>query len=186
MSRLLGYLAILALALAMHYSVAAQNNANADFDGDGTVGFSDFLAFAGQYGTQRGDGRYQAKYDLNSDGMIDFADFLLFASSFGNTHIPAANSGQPVVDQNIDLPAGNYIQFRFTVDTDTQQNVVLQGEFSVENGTVQMAVMNESEFRTWQTGGMPGVLYSPGNTSGETFRLPIDDSDTYYIVFRFC
>ena len=46
-----------------------------------------------------------------------------------------------------------------------------------------MAVMNESEFRTWQTGGFPGVLYSPGNTSGETFRLPIDDSDTYYIVF---
>ena len=28
------------------------------FDGDGTVGFSDFLAFAGQYGSTRGDGRY--------------------------------------------------------------------------------------------------------------------------------
>lgn len=94
-----------------------------------------------------------------------------------------ANSGQPVVDQNIDLPAGNYVQFRFTVDTDTQQNVILQGEFSVENGTVQMAVMNESEFRTWQAGEVPNVLYSPGNTSGETFRLPIDDSDTYYVVF---
>ena len=94
-----------------------------------------------------------------------------------------ANSGRPVVDQNIDLPAGSYVQFRFTVDTDTQQNVVLQGEFSVENGTVQMAVMNESEFRTWQAGETPGVLYSPGNTSGETFRLSIDDSDTYYIVF---
>ncbi len=94
-----------------------------------------------------------------------------------------ANSGQPVVDQTIDLPAGSYIQFRFTVDTDTQQNVILQGEFSVENGTVQMAVMNESEFRAWQAGGEPDVLYSPGNTAGETFRLPIEDSDTYYVVF---
>ena len=63
-----------------------------DFDGDGTVGFSDFLPFAGQYGTQRGDGRYQAKYDLNSDGAIDFSDFLLFASSYGNT-VPPTNGG---------------------------------------------------------------------------------------------
>lgn len=94
-----------------------------------------------------------------------------------------ANSGRPVVDRTIDLPAGNYIQFPFTVDTDTQQNVVLQGEFSVENGTVQMAVLAESELRTWLEGGTPDVLYSPGDTSGETFRLPIEDSDTYYVVF---
>ena len=56
-----------------------------DFDGDGTVGFTDFLAFAGQYGAQRGGGRYQAKYDLNSNGAIDFADFLLFASNYGQS-----------------------------------------------------------------------------------------------------
>ena len=56
-----------------------------DFDGDGTVGFPDFLAFIGQYGTRRGDGRYQAKYDLTTDGVIDFADFLSFASRYGQS-----------------------------------------------------------------------------------------------------
>ncbi len=61
-----------------------------DFDGDGMVGFSDFLAFAGRYGTRRGDGRYQAKYDLNRDGAIDFSDFLSFAGSYGK---PPPNSG---------------------------------------------------------------------------------------------
>ena len=94
-----------------------------------------------------------------------------------------ANSGQPVVDRSFDLPGGSYVQFRFTVDADIQQNVVLQGEFSVENGNVQMAVMIESEFRTWQENGTPDVLYSPGDTSGATFRLSIDDSATYYVVF---
>lgn len=108
--------------------------------------------------------------------------FLTFAIAGCGDDNPA-NSGRPVVDRTIDLPAKHRIQFPFTVDTDTQQNVVLQGEFSVENGTVQMAVLAESELRTWLEGGTPDVLYSPGETSGETFRLPIEDSDTYYVVF---
>ena len=94
MNRFLGYFAVVAIALAMHQPVGAQTNA--DFDGDGTVGFSDFLAFAGQYGAQRGDGRYQAKYDLNSDGAIDFSDFLLFASSYGNTVPPSGGDSEIV------------------------------------------------------------------------------------------
>ena len=91
LKRVFGCFAVVAIVLAMHQPVAAQNNA--DFDGDGTVGFADFLAFAGQYGTEQGDGRYQAKYDLNSDGMIDFADFLLFASSYGQSVPPPKRGG---------------------------------------------------------------------------------------------
>ena len=54
-----------------------------DFNGDGRVGFADFLAFADQFGTRQGDGRYEAKYDLDSDGTVGFGDFLIFSSSFG-------------------------------------------------------------------------------------------------------
>ena len=64
-----------------------------DFNGDGTVGFADFLAFAGQFGTRRGDGRYQAKYDLNGDGAIDFRDFLSFAGSYGQSVPPSGGGG---------------------------------------------------------------------------------------------
>ena len=108
---------------------------------------------------------------------------LMFAIAACGDDNPA-DSGQPVVDQSFDLPGGSLEDFRFTVDTDIQQGVILQGEFSVKNGTVQMAVMGESEYQIWQEGGTPVVLYSPGETSGEPFRLPIDDSDTYYIIFR--
>ena len=51
-----------------------------DFNGDGRVGFADFLAFVGQFGTRQGDGKYEVKYDLNSDGTIGFGDFLIFSS----------------------------------------------------------------------------------------------------------
>ena len=108
---------------------------------------------------------------------------LIFAIAACGDDNPA-DSGQPVVNQTFNLSSGSIEEFRFTVDTDLQQNAILQGEFSVENGSIQMAVMGEDEYQTWIEGGTPTVLYSPGETSGETFRLPIDDSDTYYIVFR--
>ena len=108
---------------------------------------------------------------------------LIFAIAACGDDNPA-DSGQPVVNQTFNLSSGSIEEFRFTVDTDVQQNIILQGEFSVENGSIQMAVMGEDEYQTWIEGGTPTVLYSPGETSGETFRLPIDDSDTYYIVFR--
>ncbi len=80
------------LALLMHpLSLSAQNSTagdhvlTPDFDGDGQVGFLDFLAFAGQFGARQGDGRYDASYDLDRDGEIGFSDFLIFSNSFGKS-----------------------------------------------------------------------------------------------------
>ena len=54
-----------------------------DFDGDGKVGFGDFLLFVAQFGLSQGDAGYDARYDLDGDGRIGFSDFLLFANAFG-------------------------------------------------------------------------------------------------------
>ena len=83
-----GILVLVAIAFAGLVSVDAQTAADADFDGDGKVGFSDFVAFAGKFGTSRGDGRYEAKYDLNGDGRVGFADFVAFARFFGQSGVP--------------------------------------------------------------------------------------------------
>ena len=56
-----------------------------DFDGDGTVGFEDFVLFARAFGTAPGDGLYESRFDLNGSDRIDFADFVLFAGVFGQT-----------------------------------------------------------------------------------------------------
>ena len=55
----------------------------ADFDGDGTVGFSDFVQFAGVFGSSRGDVGYDARYDLDGNGSVGFSDFVIFAGAFG-------------------------------------------------------------------------------------------------------
>jgi hypothetical protein len=54
-----------------------------DFDGDGQVGFPDFLRFAGVFGRRVGDIGYNRLFDLNQDGRVNFPDFLLFAREFG-------------------------------------------------------------------------------------------------------
>lgn len=64
-----------------------------DFDGDGMVGFADFLQLAGVFGSSRGDGTYQSKYDLDGDGAIGFPDFLIFTNDFGKPVSPPSGNG---------------------------------------------------------------------------------------------
>ena len=54
-----------------------------DFDGNGTVDFSDFSQFASKFGRSEGDDGYEARFDLNGDGEIGFSDFVDFAQNFG-------------------------------------------------------------------------------------------------------
>ncbi len=54
-----------------------------DFDGDGEVGFGDFVKFAAKFGFSRGEVGYDPRFDLDRDGTIGFADFLVFAWAFG-------------------------------------------------------------------------------------------------------
>ena len=54
-----------------------------DFDGDGTVGVSDFLQFVEQFGFSENDEGYEARFDLDGDGVIGIGDFLIFVNAFG-------------------------------------------------------------------------------------------------------
>lgn len=61
----------------------ASSGPSPDLNGDGSVGFPDFLIFAQAFGQSSGDPGYNASADLNSDGNIGFPDFLVFAQAFG-------------------------------------------------------------------------------------------------------
>ena len=56
-----------------------------DFDGDGTVGFTDFVQFAANFGLSQGDLGYDERYDLDDDGLVGLSDYLIFARNFGKT-----------------------------------------------------------------------------------------------------
>ena len=83
-----GLLVVMGIIFGGIAFVYAQTAADADFDDNGQVGFSDFLSFAGKFGTSRGDDGYEAKFDLDSDGQVDFSDFLAFAGFFGQSAVP--------------------------------------------------------------------------------------------------
>ena len=73
-----------ATALAITVDANGDDTASIpDFDGDGTIGFGDFVILAGVFGARQGDGKYDATYDLNDDGEIGFSDFVIFAQNFG-------------------------------------------------------------------------------------------------------
>lgn len=55
-----------------------------DFDGDGTVGFGDFLAFAARFGSVAGDSGFEPAFDLDGSGAVDFPDFLILVEAFGS------------------------------------------------------------------------------------------------------
>ena len=54
-----------------------------DFDGNGTVDFSDFAQFAAKFGRSEGDDGFDPLFDLNGDGEIGFSDFVSFSQNFG-------------------------------------------------------------------------------------------------------
>ena len=87
-----------ATASAISFDAVVQDTATIpDFDGDGTIGFGDFLQFAAKFGLGQGDDGFDVRYDLNGNGEIGFSDFLLFAQDFGKAapspivSIPDAN-----------------------------------------------------------------------------------------------
>ena len=54
-----------------------------DWDGDGAVGFGDFVKFTAKFGFSRGTVGYDPRFDLDRDGAVGFSDFLIFANAFG-------------------------------------------------------------------------------------------------------
>ena len=66
--------------LVAFLSVTVVSNAiPADFDGNGSVDFADFLLFAGAFQNPDAD----PKFDLDGSGVVDFPDFLIFVEGFG-------------------------------------------------------------------------------------------------------
>ncbi|MFT5367005.1 MAG: hypothetical protein ACI8V2_001962 [Candidatus Latescibacterota bacterium] len=74
-------------------TVQGTSEPSADFDGDGEVGFTDFISFAGKFGTRVGQEGFDPRFDLDGDGSIGFPDFITFAGKFGT------KTGKPVLSK---------------------------------------------------------------------------------------
>ena len=74
---------------SVDYSVLATSSIQSwsdligDYDGNGEVGFADFLGFAESFGKTAAEG-HDERHDMDANGKIDFSDFLKFATRFGD------------------------------------------------------------------------------------------------------
>ena len=110
------------ITLTARVSLEVSTAPSPDFDGNGTVGISDFLQFVNHFGTSRGGTGYDAKYDLDGNDTIGISDFLIFVNSFGSQVPPSGGGGSspdlivasPSVSDNT-LTTGQSFTLRATV-----------------------------------------------------------------------
>ena len=69
--------------MVLKFSQPGAGTLRSDFDGDGSVGISDFLLLTSHFGSAAGHANYDARYDLDGDGQIGIGDFLIFVQDFG-------------------------------------------------------------------------------------------------------
>ena len=73
-------------------AIAALGSVAGDLDGDGSVGFSDFLVMSANFGANV-EGYHQG--DLDCSGDVTFADFLVLSANFGESGGTAASVPEP-------------------------------------------------------------------------------------------
>ncbi len=156
---------------------------SADFDGDGTVGISDFLLFTAHFGTSRGQTGYDAQYDLDSNGSIGISDFLLFVNEFGGPPSGGGGGGggnpdlvvdSPTVSDNT-LTTGQSFTLRATV---RNRGGGQAGSTTLRYYRSTNATISTSDSQV----GSDGVSsLSAGGTSAESITLTAPSSSgTYY------
>ncbi len=92
-----------------------------DFNNDGVVNLTDFLAFARMFGTSQGEAGYDARGDFDNDGSIDLSDFLAFAENFGKA-APSSGAGGPVTVVGTEGSEGDQLIFRSFKVSETRLN----------------------------------------------------------------
>lgn len=155
----------------------ATGSLASDWDNDGEVGFSDFLAFTEVFGAVVGDARYDVRFDLTTDGTVDFQDFLVFSAAFGTTSTP------PLASPDLAL----YVLDPGTssIDVYNVRNHLAQTFLPFRNpGSVKVSANHERVYVNEQFGmfvlnDAHEVLYSvPGSTSGQLALHP-DETFAY-------
>ncbi|MDE2888044.1 MAG: DUF5050 domain-containing protein [Gemmatimonadota bacterium] len=164
--------------------LAAQPVTSPDFDGDGVVGFPDFLAFAAVYGTTAADADYVARFDLDSDGEIGFADFLIFAGAFGSQVPPSGGGGSDNPDLVVESASVSDSVLTPGQSFTLSATVRNQGAGGAEASTLRYYRSSDATISTDDTDvGTDAVdALAAGDTSAESISLnaPSDAGTWYY------
>ena len=152
---------------AVRVSVRLCNRLRGDFDGDGWVGFRDFLLFA--VGFRENDPRF----DLTDDGVVGFADFLIFVQMFGSTR-----------DGPSDEPSGSPT---YTVSVHGRYNCVFldssaSARTTIGGGTYSVTTSGNAYYQSGIGHGNVLIRYPGADSTDHSKALQI--GDTYELRLR--
>ena len=178
----MSFIAALVLLLCVGQISAATvvQSADADLDGDGTVGFADFLIFAGMFGAKQGDDRFDARADLDGDGAIGFGDFLIFANAFGSSGSGGGGSPDLIVIapsvSNTTLTPGQAFTLNATVRNHGSEQAA-ETSLTYYHSTDAAISTGDTEVGTDAIGGL-----NAGSTSDQSIELnaPLSAGTYYY------
>jgi DNA-binding beta-propeller fold protein YncE len=155
----------------------ATGSLASDFDNDGSVGFTDFLAFTERFGASVGEAGYDVRFDLNTNGIVDFDDFLLFANAFGSTSTPPQTT--PDLAMYVLDPGTSSIDVYNIKNHLAQDFLPFRNPGSIKiSGDHERVYVNE-QFGLFVLDDRHNVLFSvPGTTSGELTLHP-DETFAY-------
>lgn len=160
-----------------------------DFDGDGVVGFTDFISFAGVFGATTGSPNYDAKFDLDASGDIGFSDFLEFAQAFGSAAKMATKPVFGSVSQlNLShvvepLDNGNYRVSFLLAEGQTAQAYGLTLAYDASTASIESV---ETSFNSALTPGDVAIVSNDGHgqITIADFGASAVGGDLVSVVFR--
>ena len=158
-------------ALAISVDANGDDTASIpDFDGDGTIGFGDFVIFAGVFGARQGDEKYEATHDLNGDGEIGFSDFVIFVQNFGK--LVVAGPRVTLVTGARSAPEGGVVTLGLTVDPAPESAISVRYTL----GTDDDRATSDADGSDYSDGGGGAVEIAAGAIS-VAIEIAINDDD---------
>ncbi len=148
-----------------------------DFDGDGVVGFSDFVEFAQRFGTSQGQPNFDARFDLDRDNTVGFSDFVLFAQKFGQSVKPAVLT-KPAgrLAPGVNGAAGlTLVQMASEMPDQVEVVVGLTGAVQVQGYSLRLAY-DASALELVNAMGQAGSLFT-GEDGPQTVALQVRSED---------
>ncbi|MYD63382.1 MAG: hypothetical protein F4W91_20290 [Gemmatimonadetes bacterium] len=177
---------------------ANDANPSLDFDGDGSVGMSDFLLFTNHFRQVVGDTGYDAKYDLDGDDAIGMSDFLIFTEHFGSEVSPSGGDDPPP-GTDFDLHSDNgspsgiaYANNRFYVVDGIDDKVYMYtnsggADFDLDRSNSNPRGIAYANNRLYVVDGIDDKVYvytsSGQRDTGADFDLRSDNRDPRGIVY---
>jgi hypothetical protein len=131
---------------------------------------------------------------LTNKFLILFLTIILIVFVFSCAGPPSISTLPPssapntrnVVDGVITIPANEYYEASFTVNTTIMHNARVVGTFEASGGAgddIEALIITDAVFAKWTQGHNGPTIYDSGKLTASSVNVTISDSGVYHLIF---